>query len=116
MEESMPLGRCESYEKPSNCHWLSYLAAPEQQTAHTLFVMFFVHYLLLLCLMATGTCVFVDKGQFFQLAEKKDFEDASKVFVLNEDFFKCHQNEKHCPVVSKEKAGTAQTWRKISRK
>ncbi len=51
--------------------------------------------------MATGNGVFVDKGQFFQLAEKKDFEDASQVSILNEDFFKCHQNEKHCSVVSK---------------
>ncbi len=84
--------------------------------AHTLSAMFFVHCLTLFCLIATGNCVFVDKGQFFELDERKDSEDESQASILNEDFFKCHQNEKHCSVVSKEKAGTAQTWRKISRK
>ena len=82
--------------------------------------MLLVQSVFLVCLIATGTCKLIDQGQFFKLDEKKDSGASSEVvkstsLLLNEDFFKCHKNEKQCPVVLKYDPGIPQTWMKIDR-
>ncbi len=74
-----------------------------------------------MCLVATGTCVFVDKGQFFKLNGNKDSKDSSVAEknngqILNEDFFKCQAKKDKCSLVSKKNAEKQQIWSKIDRK
>ncbi len=82
--------------------------------------MLYMQFFFIVCLITNAACQLVDQGQFFKLDEKKDSEASFEVvkstsLLLNEDFFKCHKNEEQCPVVSKDNAGTKQTWRKIDR-
>ncbi len=85
--------------------------------------MFQMNWFLVFCLVASGTCEFVEKGQFFKLNKNKDSEDSSVAGknddqILNDDFFKCQEKEEKCSVVTKQNKKTEKKkiWSKMTRK